>query len=104
MEFFWVGRGIVSNWNKKYRRIGCGFPSLQIKKLATTDALLRCPHPHSGRMTICKSLCTIGRVLSKVVRIALTNAASVAGVMLATETLVTDYKKDDKNEVYGAVL
>jgi len=39
----------------------------------------------------------------KVVRTALTNAASVAGLMLTTETLVTDYKKDE-NEVYGAVL
>jgi chaperonin GroEL len=40
----------------------------------------------------------------KVVRTALTNAASISGLMLTTETLVTDYKKDDKNEVYGAVL
>jgi chaperonin GroEL len=39
----------------------------------------------------------------KVVRTALTNASSIAGVMLMTETLVTDYKKDE-NEVYGAVL
>jgi chaperonin GroEL len=39
----------------------------------------------------------------KVVRTALTNAASISGVMLTTETLVTDYKKDE-NEVYGAVL
>jgi len=29
----------------------------------------------------------------KVVRTALTNAASIAGLMLTTETLVTDYKK-----------
>jgi chaperonin GroEL len=40
----------------------------------------------------------------KVVRTALTNAASISGLMLTTETLVTDYKKEDKNEVYGAVL
>jgi len=40
----------------------------------------------------------------KVVRTALTNAASIAGMMLMTETLVTDYKKDDEKEVYGAVV
>ncbi|MDR2762652.1 MAG: chaperonin GroEL [Planctomycetaceae bacterium] len=41
----------------------------------------------------------------KVVRTALTNAASIAGLMLTTETLVTDYKKDDKKkDVYGAVI
>ncbi|MDR2643577.1 MAG: chaperonin GroEL [Planctomycetaceae bacterium] len=41
----------------------------------------------------------------KVVRTALTNAASIAGLMLTTETLVTDYKKDDKKkDIYGAVI
>lgn len=39
----------------------------------------------------------------KVVRTALVNASSIAGLMLTTETLVTDYKKDDK-EVAGAVV
>jgi chaperonin GroEL len=39
-----------------------------------------------------------------VVRTALTNAASISGLMLTTETLVTDYKKEDKNDVYGAVI
>jgi len=39
----------------------------------------------------------------KVVRTALVNAASIAGLMLTTETLVTDLKKDDKEGVYGAV-
>ena len=40
----------------------------------------------------------------KVVRTALTNAASIAGLMLTTETLVTDYKKDEENDIYGAVV
>ncbi|MDR2344707.1 MAG: chaperonin GroEL [Planctomycetaceae bacterium] len=41
----------------------------------------------------------------KVVRTALTNAASIAGLMLTTETLITDYKKDEnKNDIYGAVI
>ncbi|MDR1484910.1 MAG: chaperonin GroEL [Planctomycetaceae bacterium] len=41
----------------------------------------------------------------KVVRTAITNAASIAGLMLTTETLVTDYKKDDKKkDIYGAVI
>ena len=41
----------------------------------------------------------------KVVRTALTNAASISGLMLTTETLVTDYKKDeDKEGIYGAVV
>ncbi len=40
----------------------------------------------------------------KVVRTALTNAASISGLMLTTETLVTDYKKDDENDIYGAVV
>jgi chaperonin GroEL len=35
---------------------------------------------------------------AKVVRIALQNAASVAGVMLTTEVLLTDLKDKDKNE------
>jgi len=39
----------------------------------------------------------------KVVRTALVNAASIAGLMLTTETLVTDLKKDNKDGVYGAV-
>jgi chaperonin GroEL len=41
----------------------------------------------------------------KVVRTALTNAASISGLMLTTETLVTDYKKEDKKKraVEGAV-
>ncbi|GHT44945.1 60 kDa chaperonin 2 [Planctomycetales bacterium] len=40
----------------------------------------------------------------KVVRTALTNAASISGLMLTTETLVTDYKKDDEKQVHGAVI
>ncbi|MGA2621353.1 MAG: chaperonin GroEL [Thermoguttaceae bacterium] len=40
----------------------------------------------------------------KVVRTALENAASIAGLMLTTETLVTDLEKDDKKKtVEGAV-
>ncbi len=41
----------------------------------------------------------------KVVRIALENAASIAGLMLTTETLVTDLKKEDKDKqrVEGSV-
>jgi chaperonin GroEL len=40
----------------------------------------------------------------KVVRIALQNAASIAGLMLTTETLVTDLEKEDKKKVVeGAV-
>ncbi|MCS7304935.1 MAG: chaperonin GroEL [Thermoguttaceae bacterium] len=40
----------------------------------------------------------------KVVRVALENAASIAGLMLTTETLVTDLKKEDKEkEIEGAV-
>jgi len=40
----------------------------------------------------------------KVVRVALENAASIAGLMLTTETLVTDLKKEDKEkELEGAV-
>ena len=39
----------------------------------------------------------------KVVRTALVNAASIAGLMLTTETLVTDIKKDEKSAVHGAV-
>jgi chaperonin GroEL len=34
----------------------------------------------------------------KVVRTALANAASIAGLMLTTEALVTTYDKDDKNK------
>ncbi len=33
---------------------------------------------------------------AKVVRTALTNAASIAGLMLTTEALVTNFDKDDK--------
>jgi chaperonin GroEL len=41
----------------------------------------------------------------KVVRIALENAASIAGLMLTTETLVTDLKDEDKKRlVEGAVV
>jgi len=40
----------------------------------------------------------------KVVRTALTNAASISGLMLTTETLVTDYKKEDEKTIYGAVV
>jgi chaperonin GroEL len=41
----------------------------------------------------------------KVVRIALENAASIAGLMLTTETLVTDLKDEDKKKpVEGAVM
>ena len=40
----------------------------------------------------------------KVVRTALQNAASIAGLLLTTETLVTDLEKDDKKRVVeGAV-
>jgi chaperonin GroEL len=40
----------------------------------------------------------------KVVRTALTNAASIAALMLTTETLVTDLDKDDETEpIHGAV-
>jgi len=41
----------------------------------------------------------------KVVRSALQNAASISGLMLTTETLVTDYNKDDKKkrQVEGSV-
>jgi len=41
----------------------------------------------------------------KVVRTALANAASIAGLMLTTETLVTDFKKEDKKKqpIEGAV-
>ena len=41
----------------------------------------------------------------KVVRTALENAASIAGLMLTTETLVTDFKKEDKKkrQAEGAV-
>ena len=41
----------------------------------------------------------------KVVRTALQNAASIAGLMLTTETLVTDLNKDDKKkrQVEGSV-
>ncbi len=35
----------------------------------------------------------------KVVRTALQNAASIAGLMLTTETLVTDLDKEDKKKV-----
>ncbi|MCL2742468.1 MAG: chaperonin GroEL [Planctomycetaceae bacterium] len=41
----------------------------------------------------------------KVVRTALVNAASIAGLMLTTETLVTDYKNDDdEKKIAGAVI
>jgi len=42
---------------------------------------------------------------AKVTRTALLNAASIAGLMLTTETLVTDFdeKKDDKKAVQGSV-
>jgi chaperonin GroEL len=39
----------------------------------------------------------------KVVRTALTNAASIAGLMLTTETLVTDINKDEKEKIHGAI-
>jgi chaperonin GroEL len=42
----------------------------------------------------------------KVVRTALQNAASIAGLMLTTETLVTDLPKEDKknkHRIEGAV-
>ena len=40
----------------------------------------------------------------KVVRTALENAASIAGLMLTTETLVTDLNKEDKKtRVEGSV-
>ncbi len=34
----------------------------------------------------------------KVVRTALTNAASIAGLLLTTEALVTNFDKDDKKK------
>ena len=34
----------------------------------------------------------------KVVRTALANAASIAGLLLTTEALVTNFDKDDKNK------
>lgn len=37
----------------------------------------------------------------KVVRTALENAASISGLMLTTETLVTDLKKEDKERQRG---
>ena len=37
----------------------------------------------------------------KVVRTALQNAASIAGLMLTTETLVTDLNKEDKKKRHG---
>jgi chaperonin GroEL len=40
----------------------------------------------------------------KVVRVALTNAASIAGLLLTTEALVTNLDKDDKKrKAEGAV-
>ena len=39
----------------------------------------------------------------KVVRVELVNAASIAGLMLTTETLVTDIKKDEKDAPANAV-
>ena len=41
----------------------------------------------------------------KVIRTALENASSIAGLMLTTETLVTDLDKDDKKKrrVEGSV-
>ncbi len=40
----------------------------------------------------------------KVVRTALQNAASIAGLLLTTETLVTELEKDDKKKtIEGAV-
>jgi chaperonin GroEL len=39
----------------------------------------------------------------KVVRVELANAASIAGLMLTTETLVTDIKKDEKEKPANAV-
>ena len=39
----------------------------------------------------------------KVVRAEIVNAASIAGLMLTTETLVTDIKKDDKDAVADAI-
>ncbi len=42
---------------------------------------------------------------AKVARIALQNAASVAGLMLTTNVLITDLKDDDVDEaVAGAVV
>jgi chaperonin GroEL len=42
---------------------------------------------------------------AKVVRSALSNAASIAGLMLTTEALVTNFDKEDKekNRVEGSV-
>jgi chaperonin GroEL len=42
---------------------------------------------------------------TKVVKTALTNAASIAGLMLTTEALVTNYdsKNEDKKAVVGSV-
>ena len=42
---------------------------------------------------------------AKVARTALQNAASVAGLMLTTNVIITDIKDDDKkNVVHGAVV
>ena len=39
---------------------------------------------------------------AKVTRLALQNAASIAGLMLTTEALVADIKEDDKQAAAGA--
>jgi chaperonin GroEL len=41
----------------------------------------------------------------KVVRVALTNAASIAGLLLTTETLVTNLDKEDakKRKIEGSI-
>ena len=38
----------------------------------------------------------------KVVRVALQNASSVAGIMITTEAMITDLPKDDKSDAAGA--
>ena len=40
---------------------------------------------------------------AKVARVALQNAASVAGLLLTTDVLVTDYKEDKHDKIDGAV-
>lgn len=41
---------------------------------------------------------------AKVSRVALQNAASVAGLLLTTETMITEFKKDeDEREIEGSI-
>ena len=40
---------------------------------------------------------------AKVSRVALQNAASISGLMLTTETMITDLSDDESEEIEGAV-